>query len=522
MAAPSYTTDLVTYNDATSATGWGEATGMATSAGPGVDTDLAIHGSICISQDRHGPGLSSQVFTGTGPTLPTNGAFFIWTKFFAPNSLDTLANGGVRVAIGSGTGDYYGWFVDGSDTYQYGGWINYAVDPLFTADQTVGSPGGAYNTVGNGWNSINEVKKGNPMNTDIIRYGRGTSIFTLGDLANGYATFDGYALVNDNPTTGRFGLIQDQGGSYLWKGLMSLGLSGTPVDFRDSNVAISIANTTKVSDPFNKIEVHNTGSNIDWDGIGITKVGSVSKGQFEMVDGATLVFSSCTFTDMDTFIFNKGAGVCNILTNTFRRCGVVTQGGATITSTLFDAAVGSTALLADDLDLLTDCSFNSSGTGHAIELTVVGTYSWGNSLSGYDAGATGSPVTPTATGDEAIFVNVGSGTVTLNVAGGATLPSIRSAGATVNVVSSFTLTLTDIPSGTSVTLVNSATRVELQHETSTGTDITYAHGGGETIDILLMSNTIDPNLSDIFDLLLPGADSAIKFQTIEELNYANP
>jgi hypothetical protein len=59
---------------------------------------------------------------------------------------------------------------------------------------------------------------------------------------------------------------------------------------------------------------------------------------------------------------------------------------------------------------------------------------WDGTLVGYASGGSGgSPVTPTAVGDEAIWVNVGSGTLTINVTGGTT-PSIRSAGATVNVV----------------------------------------------------------------------------------------
>ena len=124
---------------------------MALGAGPDIDTDLAIHGSVCISQDRAKTGLNSQVYTGTGPTVPTTGAIFIWHKFFAPNSLATIVNGGARVLIGSDLSNYYGWYMDGSDTYAYGGWVNYAVDPTTTADQQAGTPSGVYNTVGNGW-----------------------------------------------------------------------------------------------------------------------------------------------------------------------------------------------------------------------------------------------------------------------------------------------------------------------------------------------------------------------------------
>ena len=185
---------------------------------------------------------------------------------------------------------------------------------------------------------------------------------------------------------------------------------------------------------------------------------------------------------------------------------------------------GVNSIVTPSLSYTANASFTSSGSNHAVDLTTIdgGSASWTCETSGFDVGVAGSPVTPTATGNEDIYVTASTGTVTINVAAGATTPSIRSAGAIVNVVASFTLTLTNIPTGVNVTIVNSTTRTELQHTTSTGVDITYPHGGGETVDILLMANNIDPNLSDIFDLVLPTTSSSIKFQTITDSNYDNP
>ena len=139
MAVPVYTTDLVTYNDCTNATGWLELIGMALSAPPDVDSDLAIHGSICITSDRAKTGLSSNAYVGAGFTLAAGECIFVWHKFFAPNSLATLANGGVRVMVGDSSSVYDGWYVDGSDTVPYGEWRNYVVDPTTTPDQTAGT-----------------------------------------------------------------------------------------------------------------------------------------------------------------------------------------------------------------------------------------------------------------------------------------------------------------------------------------------------------------------------------------------
>lgn len=435
MAVPSYTTDLQTYNDCTSVTGWLELIGMALSAPPDIDTDLAIHGSVCISSDRAKTGLSSNAFVGAGFSLAAGECIFVWHKFFAPNSLATLANGGVRVMVGDSSSVYDGWYLDGSDTYPYGGWVNHVVDPTTTPDQTAGTTTGTYAMVGNGWNLPTQApSKGNPFGTDIIRYGRGESRFTGGEVGD-YATFDGYALVNDHPTTGRFGLLQAIAGGYLFKGLMSLGLTATAVDMRDANVSITIDNTLKVGSGFNRIEIHNAASNIEWTNISFTALGTVSKGQFEMVDNATLTDVGGVFTGMDTFIYQSNATVTS---RTYRSCGQVTLGGASFVSCIFASSTAANSTTTITLSNLDECSFESDGSNHAVELTgSAGSYGWTCSLIGYDAGSSGSGVEVTGgsiTGNEAIHITAATGTFDITVATGASIPSVSSAGAIVNVI----------------------------------------------------------------------------------------
>jgi len=82
--------------------------------------------------------------------------------------------------------------------------------------------------------------------------------------------------------------------------------------------------------------------------------------------------------------------------------------------------------------------------------------------------------------------------------------------------------LTNLPNPTNVTIVNSTTRAELQHQTVTIGSTTYTHSGGETVDILFNTLAYDPNLSDIYDLTLPSANSSIKVQFVDDVNYVNP
>jgi hypothetical protein len=331
MAVASYTHDLTTFYAATSLTGFGELAGYTAGSKESIDPDLAIYGTVCLTASNRSAAPCSLAFTGTGPTLPTNGVFFVWQKFFAPNSLNTEANGGIIVGIGSTINNYYKWTLDGSDSYPYGGWLNYAVDPLITANRTtVGTPSGVHNTIGVGWDMINGISKGNALNLDIIRYGRGESRFTGGDLANGYATFLGYSIINDNPTTGRFGLIQAISGGYLYKGLMSLGFSGTAVDFRDSNTNISVDNTKHVSSAFNRIEVHNVGSRVDLTNVSFASLGIVSAGEFEMIDNADVNILATSFNNMSTFVFLSNA---DVISSTFNGCNNINTGGGVFTNT---------------------------------------------------------------------------------------------------------------------------------------------------------------------------------------------
>tara|TARA_R110000772_G_scaffold20466_2_gene56804 strand:+ start:94192 stop:96273 length:2082 start_codon:yes stop_codon:yes gene_type:complete len=364
MPAPSYTTDLTTYDDASTVTNWNEFTGMQTTdGGGGVDPDLAIYGSSCVSESQRKSGLGSIGYHGTG-TQPagwgTGSCFFIWNKFFAPNSLGTLANGGIRVLVGNLRTDNYGWYIDGSDTYPYGGWKNYVIDPTIgSPDMTTGTPDNTWSSVGIGYNLINGISKGNSMTVDIIRWGRGDAIFTGGGPSPtfSYATFNGLAIVNDNATTGRWGLFQDVGGSYLWKGLMSFGTASTAVDFRDSNVVINIDDTTKITSGFNRIEVVNASSRVDWDTILITKLGTQSKGDFEVIDNADVNIDDCFFTSMGTFTFQSNS---TINTTTWRLCDQITQGGAVFSECNFVESATSSAVIADNIANISNCSFTSA------------------------------------------------------------------------------------------------------------------------------------------------------------------
>ena len=443
MAAATYTTDLITLSTLDASKTNSEFNGYTKTAKPSSpDSDFPIQGSGHISAEQRQTGKGSiAVDNGSNISWTSGWSFFLWGVFLAAAAVDTDANGGVVMMVGSGTSDFNLWHVGGNDfgRYPYGGWQNFVADPETTPYSTTGTPGTNYRWCGMGCDVISAISKGSPYGVDAIRYGRGDLRVANGDSANGYATFLGMASQNDN-NSNRWGLFQESGGSYIWKGLMTFGYS-TAVDFRDSNRVIAIDNTRNVTSSFNKIEIRQTGSNVEWDTILILSLGTTSKGAFECIDDATVDLTNCSFTDMDTFIFKSNSTSTN---TTFRRCNLVTQGGATFDLCLFSKANGAVALLMDDITKLSSCFFTSDGTGHAIQgFSTAGNYTLDNlSFTDY-ASSNGS------TGNEAIYVTASSGTVNLYLTGG-TSPSIRTAGATVNVIQSATLTISGIRSTSDV------------------------------------------------------------------------
>lgn len=147
----------------------------------------------------------------------------------------------------------------------------------------------------------------------------------------------------------------------------------------------------------------------------------------------------------------------------FISCPTFTLNGADITNTAFNDTKVSAASPAAAAGI-SNSTFTSSGTGHAIEIsgTAADMTLTGVDFTGY-AGTNGS------TGNEAIYVNIASGTMTISVSGGST-PSIRTAGATVIVQNAVTVKVTAKDADTAAAIQSA--RVLLQ--ASAGTTVTIA------------------------------------------------
>jgi len=511
MAAPSYTTDLTEINACdsnTTPTAW-------TNIGTGADateTDYFIHNGACISKPFNITAGGLYTDYGSNLTFASGECYWLWCWFGAPNALLAEASGGYRALVGSSAGNYELWNVMGSDTNPYGGWRCVPVDIVnVTRDGVTGAPTGNYRIFGCYCNTSVTIGKGNPLGIDVIRKGRGELRINGGEVAD-YATIAGAAAANDNATTARWGLCQAQDGTYLIQGLMILGYTSA-VDFRDSNRALIVANTKKVQNTFNKIEVRNASSRVDWTNYNVTALGTVSRGNFEVVDNADVNLDTCVFTDMGTFIFLSAS---TILGSTFRRCNLVTTGGATFTGCTFDrtndATRAVTASSPANAALITDSTFVSGGTKHGLEITgtAANMTLTNNTWTGY-AGSDGS------TGNEAVYVNIATGSMNLTISGGTT-PSVRTAGCAVTVVSgavsatATVTTATGTPIQSAVVMVKAANgtgpfpfeeSVTIANSGTTATVTHTAHGLATNDKVLIQGASHLAN-NGIFSITVTG------------------
>ena len=377
MAAPSYTTDLLPIDTCEALGTWVETGTWVAGAAPALEPDIFIQTANSISkyQTTGTAGIGGAVMNyGSGITIPSPGGFFIWVNHQCPNDIDDEANGGLRGIIGSDINNFRGWNLRGKNTYTYGGWTCYVIDPAInsgTPDYTIGSPTSTKQWFGAAAKQLANAKGG--MNIDVLRYGRGEARINGGEAAN-YATFAGFAAQNDS-INNRWGLLQVIDSGYLWQGLLTLGYTSA-VDFRDyTNALILVANTKKVISSFNKIEIRQTGSRVDWTGINFLSLGTVSKGAFEMIDNADVRLNSCQFTDMNTFIFLSNAQAINCQ---WLRCNTITAPGILLTNSKVltpTVAADTSAIIwnaAVNLDGKIDGMTFSKGTNahHAIELGV--------------------------------------------------------------------------------------------------------------------------------------------------------
>ena len=338
MAAPAWATDLTSFwtaDTAASTVTNFTLTGGPTGATNNPETDYYVQGGATpASISKNAFAASTKGFIidnlGTTFTVPTDGIVLAWGIFTAVGSLAAKASGGLRIAIGDSATSYNQYYVGGSDTLIFESWVPYVVNPnAATADA---------GTVTTNWRWVGIIAalptggptKGAPLAIDAIRYGRHTLTYTLGDGSPNYNTF-ALAEATANSLANRWGNIEYNKGAYYVQGFHSFGSSGTLVDFRDSNKVVFIrasgannGTNDAVTTGYNRFEILNASSNVDWDNVTFQALGTRARGVFVHTAG-TFDATNCQFIDVDTFSLLS----TSVMTDcTFRRTNAITAPGS--------------------------------------------------------------------------------------------------------------------------------------------------------------------------------------------------
>lgn len=461
MAAPSYTEDLTDIDLAESGSS-GIAVNYSGGGGgaPAFGADLGMQGAGCWDRQVSGQerGIVFNQTPGSGTTA-TDVHIFQWGFVATPGITDNLATRGAYVIIGTGTGANVQYHVEGNDTYGAAGRVGkcYVVRYVTTANtgsvpyRTVtGTPGATPTHFGFGCKTTASAK-GSNLGCDAVRYGTGAYI-TAGESADP-ATFDGFATQNDS-INNRWGILTKIGASYELQGRFVIGQNNSKVAtlayFDDSDRTIQLVDTVHSTTDFTQIIIDHASTEAYLTNINITALGTNNPGRFVVNNASSTVeITGGTWTDIGITTLQAG---CTVDGLTWRTSDTVTSNGASLANCVFDRSSATEALVCDDLDDLDGCEFISDGTGHGVDLGTISvntTMGWNCTDSGYTA---------SSSGNETILVSVPTGTtLTINVAAGATTPSVYNTGTggagSINVVSgqvTTTIKVVDIDTGTAL------------------------------------------------------------------------
>lgn len=550
MAVPSYTEDLTDIDLAESgSTGW---TAFNISGGgggaPAFGADLGMQGSGCWDKPASNAerGLAVNKTPGTG-TVAAGVHIFQWGFVATPGITDAYATRGVYIIIGTSTTDFMQFTVEGNDTIGAGGRVGkcYPIRYVTTSNtgsipyRTVnGSPGATPTYFGYGIKTT-ATAKGSNMGADAVRYGTGAfltagELISAGDASDDPCTFTGYSTQND-AVANRWGILSFINGSFELQGTFAIGQNNvgtaTLCRFEDSDKNIVIVDTVHSTSSFTQFIIDHASTKCYWNNISITALGTNNKGTI-LVNNTGTVFEAVggTWTDIGTVGLNTLGSIDGTV---LRRTDAITLSGGTLTNASVIDNTAASSVLASTLANITDNTFESDGSNHAVELDSIGggTMSWsGNTLTGYVTGTAASPVTPTSTGNEAIYVNVATASdLTINVAGGATVPSIRvgaSFTGSVNVVASTNVTISGLKDSSEVRVMAAGTDTELDgiDSATVGTtddrSFTFAISAGTSIDIFIVS-VLYENI-EIYGYTVPSSDAELPQQQRFDRVYLNP
>ena len=409
---------------------------------------------------------------------------------------------GLMVKIESSATDYVTWHIAGKDTWG-GEWKQFVLDVNNTTNKfaTVGTLNLAAVTkvsfLTDNSNSGN-IRIIDNTNINAVRFGTGLtaygSDFTLQDIA-----------LDDQLVANKYGVVAYEDGVVFVQGRVTIDDNGATTTFNSTNEKLGFRDKV-VSANLYQLEFTGTGNTAVIKGLNVFSSGVNDDTRPNVIcDGTvgSLTIDGSNFDRVGTVNFKSGQ---SIKTTVFNNTELITPSTAIFQLNTVSNCLATRALKIVASHNISDCTFSDNVNA-----------TWYDTIGSYDDDGN------SYIGNTFDVENSSVGLVTVTKLNGSNpITFTNTNGGSVSITASFLLSLTNIPTGVQVTIVNSSTRAELQNSTTTGVTVTYTHAGGETVDILFMANNYDPNSSDIYNLPLPNENSSIKISLADDINYDNP
>jgi hypothetical protein len=260
-----------------------------------------------------------------------------------------------------------------------------------------------------------------------------------------------------------------------------------------------------------------------WDFTGTTVVNAIvtlrnvtTFNSMSFSDCVSMDASASTVTNTDiSLVSTTNNPLVVTSTSSFSNCNFDTTG--------ISVGIGMVSLTTTTGVPFSNCIFTGSGTtGHAIIITVPGTYSFNNLTFNSYGGTPGDNATPNSGSTSAAVYNNSGGAVIIQVTGGAQ-PSVRNgASATTDVQASASVIIDGLVADSEVrayTGTNPATAVEIAGtESSTGTSFTFSQSSSGVAGYIQIFHV---EYQPIFRAITySGSNQTITIQQIKDRQYA--
>lgn len=278
---------------------------------------------------------------------------------------------------------------------------------------------------------------------DTIKYGN-SGIRIAGGTTGDRGTFLEIATDDRSTADGKaYGIFREfSSGIFGCQGTLTFGNTAGASWFDDSNVTVVFEGDYIGDTKFYFKVVGDTGAgdstNFFLNNVSITTSGPKVTCDFSSDGINQLSITNCSFNSLQNSITFAGDSGHTVTNNTFNLCGMVDPGLVNFSNnTISNTTDANGGLLIDSTgtDKMSNLTFISDGTGHAIYITESGTYTFTNfTYTGYGGGDTTNSVVYNNSGDS----------VTINKSGG-DAPTVRNgSGASTTVVSSVPVSVTVI------------------------------------------------------------------------------